>query len=406
MTRAQPALDVRLLADDLTGALDSAAAFEGSVPVYLDAAPLGHPGGVAAVATPTRDVAPGRLPDKLAGVLAWFVAGGLAFKKVDSLLRGNTFAECAYLAKAGGFDGVVFAPAYPAQRRLTQGARQFVVAPSGAKEVVGGSIVEAFEALGLAAWTSAASEAPAFARRSAGALRVWVPDIGTEEDLHRVAALARFGDGPAGRWMWCGSAGLAHALASRAGVAAPAIEALSPLGAGAEIDPNKAGDVLMLGASHHAVVRLQWERLRARWPSALTVVQGDERQFEAACMAMEIPFGVAALELSPAHTLTQEAAAALLKRQMAAVVSQARKPSTLLVVGGDSLLSICRATGVERLQTLPAERAGWGHARLVGGRWDQVAFHSRSGAFGGDCDLADMLEHAIRRPAPSTLDPA
>lgn len=404
MTTARPAFDVRLLADDLTGALDSAAAFEGSVPVYLDKAPHGHPGGVAAVATPTRDIAADQLPDKLAGVLDWFVSGGLAFKKVDSLLRGNTFNECAHLARAGGFDGVVFAPAYPAQRRVTEAGQQFVVASAearaDAKEAVGRSIVDAFEALGLAAWTSAASHVPASSEPFDGAPRVWVPDVRTEEDLHRVAALARRpGNASSGRWMWCGSAGLAHALASATGTRAPTIGASNPPSSPTDANESKdALNVLMLGASHHAVVRRQWARLRAEWPSALAVVQGHDQQFDTACEGMRSPFSIAALELSPAAQLTRDQAATLLQRQMAALVDQVRKPSTLLVVGGDSLLAICRATGVQRLQTLPAERAGWGHARLIGGRWDGVAFHSRSGAFGDERDLADMLEHAVRRP--------
>ena len=123
--------DVRILADDLTGALDTAAAFTGEVPVYLDAPPTvdASPGPVSVVATATRDVPADMLARLLAPSLAWLADADLAYKKVDSLLRGNTFAECAHVARTGGFGGIVFAPAFPKQGRVTIDGRQCIVPP-------------------------------------------------------------------------------------------------------------------------------------------------------------------------------------------------------------------------------------------------------------------------------------
>ena len=110
---------IRILADDLTGALDTAAAFSGKVPVYIDHPPLVSESDgdqpVSVVATPTRDVAVEELAGFLEPVLDWFVSGRMSFKKVDSLLRGNTFEEIAWLCRRGGFERVLFAPAFPAQ---------------------------------------------------------------------------------------------------------------------------------------------------------------------------------------------------------------------------------------------------------------------------------------------------
>ena len=110
--------EMHILADDLTGALDTAAAFAGEVPVYLDvpAAVDVLPCPVSAVATATRDVPADSLPRLLAPSLPWLVDAELAFKKVDSLLRGNTFAECAHVARAGGFERIVFAARISAAR--------------------------------------------------------------------------------------------------------------------------------------------------------------------------------------------------------------------------------------------------------------------------------------------------
>lgn len=402
--------DVRLLADDLTGALDSAAAFAVDVPVHLDAAPRESAGGVVAVATPTRDVPADELRTRLDRVVGWFVSGDLSFKKVDSLLRGNTFAECAYLARAGGFDGVVFAPAFPGQRRVTVAGQQYLTSSdAGAtapRDPVGPPIVEAFAALGLDCRMT--SDLDTSSNVSAGdstarAPIVWVPDVQSDADLQKVAQLARTPTSMlTGRWLWCGSAGLAQAFAAAMGIAAPTVHAREPYGHPAD-GAQALRHVLMLGASHHPVGRRQWTRLRQAWPHAVTVREGVDAEFATACSALELDFDVAALELSPRRPLTGLQAATLLQEQLAELVRRIRKPSTLLVVGGDTLLRLCRATGVESLVTLPAARAGWGCARFVGGRWDGLICHSRSGAFGDESDLDDMLQYAAGsvRPAKS-----
>lgn len=381
MSAPRPGAGLRLLADDLTGALDSAAAFGAGVPVHLEQPPAaGAPAAaVVAVSTATRDVPPHTLPARLAGVLPWFSGGALAFKKVDSLLRGNTFAECAHLLQAGGFDGLVFAPAFPAQRRVTAGGRH-----RAAGEPVG-SIVEAFGALGLPCHVGPAAQALA----DGPAARVRVPDIAHDADLRVLArhALAP----PAGRrWLWAGSAGLAHAIAAEQGGGLAADGTGLPLPAPA-VAPAGARSVLLLGASHHAVVRAQWARLRAARPQVLAVCQGDARQFDAACHALAQGCDLAGLELSPPGPLTPAAAAALLQAQLATLVARALRPAAVLVIGGDTLLGLCRATGAASLCTRPARRPGWGCARLLGGVWDGVECHSRSGAFGDADDLVEML---------------
>lgn len=401
MTTGGTVRGLRLLADDLTGALDSAAAFALEVPVHLDAAPQDRVGRVVATATPTRDVPADELRDRLDRVIEWFISGDLSFKKVDSLLRGNTFAECAHLARAGGFDGLVFAPAFPGQRRVTIAGQQYLTRAdadaTAARTPVGPSIVEAFAALGLDGRVTPQPNLAGEVRAEASTAQapvVWVPDVQSNADLLQVARLACTPSTPMrGRWLWCGSAGLAQAFAAVLGIAAPDARAPAPpvLPRGAVQASRR---VLMLGASHHPVVRRQWRRLREAWPDAVTVREGSDADFAAACSKLQGDFDVAALELSPCRPLTGPEAATLLHEQLAELVRRIRQPSTLLVVGGDTLLGLCRATGVQSLSTLPASRASWGCARLVGGVWDGLTCHSRSGAFGDDGDLDDMLRYA------------
>ena len=338
-------MKLRILADDLTGALDSAAAFAGEVPVHLDAPPDGDDAVmVGVVATATRDVAPEALPSMLAPSLDWLRGADVAFKKVDSLLRGNTFAECAWLARQGGFMRIAFAPAFPSQGRLTINAQAWVTQPgSSLPQPIGErSIADAFAGL--------------------DALEVWVPDVRSDDDLRRIAALS-LQDASRG-WLWCGSAGLAQAFATVHRIEArPA--ALVPA----------APPLLLVSASHHPVVRRQWLRLVHAAPSALTM-----------------------FDLSPTELLSPAQAATLLAGQVTAIAGQEPKPATVIVVGGDTLRALCRATGAHSLRAQASPRPGWGRARWVGGRWDGVDCHARSGAFGADDDLLSIVRALSPQP--------
>ena len=379
--------DLHILADDLTGALDSAAAFAGGVPVFIDAPQpeMSASSPVSAVATGTRDVAIEALPGLLATSLPWFGAARIAFKKVDSLLRGNSFAETAYVARAGGFRKLVFAPAFPQQGRVTVDGRQCVIAPGASfadRQAVGaGSPADAFAVLGLA--VAAPDALPS------DQLSVWIPDVRSDADLARVAALSTQAE--TRRWLWCGSAGLAHAIAAH--------HSLAP-------DPSRVtfldaigGPVLLISASHHPVVRQQWDSLKAAERGAIMALHGQPDRLRAAFRAMGQPFDFALFDLSPGKVLPSAQAAALLARQLDGIVGASPHPAALVVVGGDTLRALCRAAGTCALTAHASVRAGWGCARLVGGLWDGVPCYSRSGAFGDPDDLSTMLRQVARHTA-------
>jgi uncharacterized protein YgbK (DUF1537 family) len=372
--------EVRILADDLTGALDSAAAFAGVVPVYLDAPPRvdAPPCPVSVVATTTRDVPVDRLPELLAPSLPWLADAALAFKKVDSLLRGNTFAECVHVARAGGFKRLVFAPAFPKQGRVTIDGRQWVVPPGQAlanRQPVGDALpAEIFSALGM---TSSPSAEPP----SSGPLSAWIPEVRSDDDLARVAAMSTRVD--AGRWLWCGSAGLAHAIA--------AIRQLAPGPQRSAPPAGGPGPVLLVSASRHPVTQAQWKAIRLRQQEAIVTVHGNSAALHAACLEMQRPFDLALLDLAPTDALSPQDAAQLLAAQLEQIVHEALRPASLIVVGGDTLRALCLAARARGLSASASARSGWGCARLIGGAWDGVTCHSRSGAFGGPDDLSAMV---------------
>lgn len=352
----------RILADDLTGALDSAAAWAsaGEVPVFLT-----QPGEsaqpVQVVATGTRDVPPASLPQRLAPSLDWLVASGSAFKKIDSLLRGNTFAEIAWLMHSGRFDGTVFAPAFPAQGRFTAQGRHWVAPPHRPLGLRThehpGTLVQAFAQLGLNAHIPSDL---AHSLQQAG--QVVLPDILNDHDLDQLAALTRSAAAP--RWLWCGSAGLAWALARQEQAGAPS----SATGAAPTTAPAApAGLTLVLSASRHPVLREQW------------------RQLPASDAHTEL------IDLAEVQPLSAAQAQARLTQRLDALVSTHARPAALVVVGGDTLLALCQAASVRSLQAGASARAGWGRARLVGGPWHGLICYSRSGAFGPPDDLRALL---------------
>ncbi|HMZ01725.1 MAG TPA: hypothetical protein PLU79_18900, partial [Burkholderiaceae bacterium] len=103
----------------------------------------------------------------------------------------------------------------------------------------------------------------------------------------------------------------------------------------------------------------------------------------------------ALLDLSPPTMRPAAEAAALRDRGLAAIARQAPRPGWLVVIGGDTLLGLCQATGARGLIAARGLRPGWGQARWLGGAWDGVVCHSRSGAFGGDEDLVALVDRLI-----------
>ena len=374
-------MKLRILADDLTGALDAAAPLAGlakldKVPVHLDS-PSVSDDRVQALAIATRDVDSDALPGLLAQAVPWLADADISFKKIDSLLRGNTLAEVAHIAQAGHFERVIFAPAFPAQNRITRADRHRVPVAAAGRVVAGGSLSSMFELLGLAArplhWIypgAVPSE------------KVLIPDIVTDGDLRMLVALAD--SGVAKRWLWCGSAGMAHAWARHLGAREPA----------AAPKADAALPQLCLSASIHPVLRSQLMALCEQ--GACEVMTGDAPGLQRAALALQSHASVA-LDLTSPQALAPAQAAEALAATIHAVVNQLPRPAQAVVIGGDTLLALCRAAGVRRLDALPEGRSGWGRCRLVGGPWDGLVCRTRSGAFGARDDLCSVLNGTASR---------
>ena len=340
---------IHILADDLTGALDSVADLRACAPVHLGSAPAPTAGTsatrhqVEALSTGSRDILPAELPDRLQKVLGWFREADLCIKKVDSLLRGNTFEEVAWVARAGGFSQIVFAPAFPKLGRVTFDGHHWLATSHGTAptQVDTPSLKARFAALGL----EVIGERPGHG----DALRVWIPDVRTEQDLQRLAALAQ--DSSTRNWLWCGSGGLANALLTQNAVA--------------EQDQvwraRSDGPCTLVSSSFQESFKRQWRELKqALRTTPLCVESADANQMQQA-LARDVPTGTLSMfDLSPATRLTAEEAAAQRSTQISHLIHKLPKPGALFVIGGDTFLDIVRASGASTILAgaLRAHRVG------------------------------------------------
>ena len=115
-----------ILADDLTGACDAAAAFLRTghpLRVWLDSRNLSPAPGVQAFTTASRNLSPSD-----AAVAVYSAASALSeiprsliFKKIDSALRGQIAAELLAAHQALHTRAILLAPAFPAAGRRVCG---------------------------------------------------------------------------------------------------------------------------------------------------------------------------------------------------------------------------------------------------------------------------------------------
>ena len=121
-------IEIAIVADDLTGALDSSTSFAlagwrvavATRPQWLPAA-IASGADIVAVSTASRALPPAEAAKRVAEVAALLAAAKprIVFKKIDSRLKGNVGAETEALAAAFGFPALLVAPATPDQGRLT-----------------------------------------------------------------------------------------------------------------------------------------------------------------------------------------------------------------------------------------------------------------------------------------------
>ena len=350
---------VRIIADDLTGALDAAAPFvavTGPLPVLWEVPANPGSGTSFALDTETRDAA-----ELGVAWLAGFHNADLAFKKIDSLLRGRTVDEIAACLESGLFQSVLIAPAFPMQQRITRHGQQYWRAgPDDDWQPIECDLVAELSRCRVP--TRLASSAADIGGRGS-----FLCDAATGADL---GAIVSAGSRLARPLLWIGTAGLARALAGP-----PAEEASQILPA----------PLLVVIGSHHPVTLAQIERLVAHAPEAITTIRPGDA--ELVTTVEDLAAGLherqrAALVLELADGTGAAVAGPWFDRVMDLAIRRLPAPGSLIVSGGATLFRLVRALHARSLLVAGELMPGVARSRLEGGRWPGSTVVSKSGAFG------------------------
>lgn len=409
---------LRLLADDLTGALDTAVEFVGlcgPIEIALGSEPDAKGKLSLAIDSGTREHSATdavAIVERLAPLLQ---EADIAFKKVDSLFRGPWAAELAAVFRLGRWRHCILAPAFPHHGRVTRNGRQMLRAADGTWQDVSGDLVAALAMEGLQAasvteknWVTGPVTFPTFAKWAhEGRLPdgISIFDAETDFDLDDIVALIQNSRGPV---LWCGTGGLAAAMARGSkleardsmrifdrGARALAQGQAKPVSFLTELWPpimwrslsDRLGPtntshqlkspVLGLFGSDQPITRAQLEACGSRWlhigeDTDPSVIEKHLERNGATLVSVDLPPG-----------LDRAEAAARIEACFGRIARALPAPGTLVVAGGETLRGLCLSLGAEALVVTGQVSPGLPRSVITGGHWDKVEVISKSGAFGG-----------------------
>ena len=389
-----------IIADDLTGAMDTGGQFarDGfhTLVHFLQAPPA--VGEVAVVDTESRELSPEEAYGRVRKA-AEALRGVPVYKKVDSTLRGPLGQELDALMDALGLEKAVVCPAFPAAgRTVLEGRLRVHGVPLLQTEFARDPLCPPTDHIGsLLARQSRrpVGEVPLQeVRRGADALAeslaarseaLLVVDALEPEDLAVLArAVGRMGEGVVA----CGSAGLAQALPGGLG--------LRPAGRPPRTRKAQGRPVLVVAGSQREVTRRQIRAAEGRGAALvhLAPLPTEDEARRALVQATEhLQAGrdvILTTAFQPPLPGQERAVAQHLGRLAAAVASQ-HAPGGWVLTGGAVAFAVCQALGIGSLEiggeVAPGIPFGW----VADGPWEGTPLVTKAGGFGGEDALAAAI---------------
>ena len=355
---------LRLLADDLTGALDTSAELVGKfgpLEVCWSASSIAPGSPSFAIDSGTRELSSDKAFAIVRDLAPRLAGASIAYKKIDSLLRGPWVAELDACLRTGAWDACIVAPAFVHQGRRTINGQQYARAADGGWSAVGKKIVEQLRERKLDARQSSPSTA-----LQAG---ISVFDAESDSDLDRVAEVGRNYPGSV---FWCGSGGLASALGREAGV---------------WVSDTLKGPVLGIFGSDHRTTSLQLAACEPVVIRSADVARDIER------IKRALDKGVALVKLEAPSGGSRAEVTERFASEIAALSRSIEPPGSLIVAGGETLKGQAVAIGARALRVLGRLEPGIPKSVIEGGNWSGVEVVSKSGAFGA----ADVLRKLLKQ---------
>lgn len=351
---------VVILADDLTGACDSAASFlspERSAWVWLrDGFAGANAADVWSFSTESRDETPGVAEERVKRLiegLGELLPSTLLFKKVDSAGRGCFAEEIAAASESIGAELVIYAPGFPETGRFVLNGSLHIHDATGERREtrIHDLVPEQMHAsIGWIACGTDGSVEQTFRREIGDEKHLLVCDAGESEDLERIVRVA--GRLPQ-RLLWAGSAGLGRELGRILPSGNSVLKRSRDLA---------RGQTLIFAGSSHSVTRLQMDRLtKATSESSLP------------CISMPVR--------------CEECNEDSLRR----VFQEAGSVGSLVLTGGDTAAKVLRALGAEAIEIMGEMTMGIPWGVVHGGMANRCVVVTKSGGFGGEDALVEAV---------------
>lgn len=398
-TAAGEVVEALVVADDLTGAADTAVAFAAAgLPTQVAFAGQRRAGrgqahrapAVLALDTDSRRHTARDAAAAVTAALRTAPPARLRMKKMDSTLRGNIGAETTAALDLLGGTLALCAPAFPAAGRHTRGGVQWA---AGSRI---GDVGECFAGLRVVHVGLDAVRADRcredLLRLAADEPTVAVVDAETDDDLRQVvlagAALSR-------DVLWVGSGGLGAALASVTSPPASNETSSGPAGTRPAGQPVEGAALVVVGSAT-TVATAQADTLVAAGAAEVAVPAGALLDGQASRFAQRaaglladghdvlvriVPDG----RIEPGHgrRVVEALGAAL-----APVVAHAG-PAAIVATGGETALTLALAAGAHGLEVHAELEPGVVHSTLTGGPGTTIV--TKAGAFGDAGTLVRSL---------------
>jgi uncharacterized protein YgbK (DUF1537 family) len=408
-------LNPRLLviADDLTGALDTGVQFA-SAGVRTKVVTHGHLARdlrsceepVLVVDTESRHLAANKAGFRVASCVRAASAWGVDryYKKTDSALRGNLGAELAALVAASGGRELFFVPALPSAERVTRAGVQLVDGVPlhqssfgrDPREPVLGTSIEAIigsqSSIPVVTVGRGEDSAPVLAGR--GRPLIVAFDAETDEDLEAIAGRLALCDMP-------------HLTAGCSGFAA-FLPQLHDLPTGPSDRAVLRPPLLVISGSLHERSLGQLRHAELRGAASLDVdprsvaLPGWRRAATSTVVGLLRERGMAVVRCRPGLPAPPSKAEAMLRnigKLVRDVVELAAVP-TIAVFGGDTAFAVVEALGISSLEPMREICRGTVASRVRSGSHAAAELHlvTKAGGF-GPVDVIDRIVGALEQGA-------
>ena len=366
-----------IIADDLTGAIDTGVQFSragiSTLVTTRDARHGQVPEGQATalvIDIESRDLPPEQAAARVERCVAAARRAGvqLFYKKTDSTLRGNVGAELAALLCSTGAQRLYFVPALPAAGRVTRGGAQWVDGVPLAPSI--GALIGSQTKVAVVSVPRGADPEPILANGPGPAIIVF--DAETDADLARIAGWLAALPAPL---LLAGCAGFASALPGVLPLPrspAPGIRLRPPL--------------LLLCGSRNAVSRAQLREAEARgvasWPTGAAGAAD-------VCHRLGTD-GIAILKTPDADSSGSVGALARLAREV-----WTRVPvGTIAVFGGDTAYAVLKELEAPAVVPVREICQGTVACRLGASLAADMGFITKAGGF-GPTDVIKRIQEAL-----------